>query len=160
MMKRARLLELSPDQRATFRRRVIDFNLPALDNSQAVLSPLSAERHQSSDHVSQFYFSRVKPQSVVTDRLRSYGAAMRISGNADQRVCGRWVNNRAENSHQPFRRRERAMLRFRSMKALQKFSAIHASVQNHFNQERHLVSREKYKQDRSAALAEWRMLAA
>src|ERR1017187_787575 len=59
MMKRARLLELSPDQRATFRRRVIDFNLPALDNSQAVLSPLSAERHQSSDHVSQFYFSRV-----------------------------------------------------------------------------------------------------
>ena len=52
------------------------------------------------------------------------------------------------------------MLRFRSMKALQKFSAIHASVQNHFNQERHLVSREKYKQDRSAALAEWRMLAA
>lgn len=101
-----------------------------------------------------------KPQSVVTDRLRSYGAAMRIIGNAGQRVCGRWVNNRAENSHQPFRRRERAMLRFRSMKALQKFSAIHASVQNHFNQERHLVSREKYKQDRSAALAEWRMLAA
>ena len=101
-----------------------------------------------------------KPQSVVTDRLRSYGAAMRIIGNAGQRVCGRWVNNRAENSHQPFRRRERAMLRFRSMKALQKFSAIHASVQNHFNQERHLVSREKYKQDRWAALAEWRMLAA
>jgi putative transposase len=101
-----------------------------------------------------------KPQSVVTDRLRSYGAAMRIIGNADQRVCGRWVNNRAENSHQPFRRRERAMLRFRSMKTLQKFSAIHASVQNHFNQERHLVSREKYKRGRSAALAEWRMLAA
>jgi transposase-like protein len=66
----------------------------------------------------------------------------------------------SRNSHQPFRRRERAMLRFRSMKTLQKFSAIHASVQNHFNQERYLVSREKYKQDRSAALAEWRMLAA
>ena len=66
MMKRARLLELSPDQRATFRRRVIDFNLPALDNSQAVLSPLSAERHQSSDHVSQFYFSRVNPTFSVT----------------------------------------------------------------------------------------------
>ena len=61
-----RRLVLSPDQRATFRRRVIDFNLPALDNSQAVLSPLSAERHQSSDHVSQFYFSRVNPTFSVT----------------------------------------------------------------------------------------------
>jgi putative transposase len=96
-----------------------------------------------------------KPKVVVTDRLRSYGAAMKEIGNADLQETGRWLNNRAENSHQPFRRRERAMLRFRRMHTLQKFSAVHASVHNHFNQERHLVSRDIYKERRSAALAEW-----
>ena len=101
-----------------------------------------------------------KPHSIVTDRLRSYGAAMKVIGNTDRQECGRWMNNRAENSHQPFRRRERAMLRFRSMKTLQKFCSVHAPVQNHFNKERHLVSREIYKQGRSAAQAEWRMFAA
>jgi putative transposase len=101
-----------------------------------------------------------KPYSIVTDRLRSYGAAMKVIGNADRQECGRWMNNRAENSHQPFRRRERAMLRFRSMKTLQKICSVQASVQNHFNKERHLVSRETYKQGRSAAQAEWRMLVA
>jgi len=57
-----------------------------------------------------------KPETVVTDGLRSYGAAMKEIGNADRQEVGRWVNNRAENSHQPFRRRERAMERFRRMK--------------------------------------------
>jgi putative transposase len=73
---------------------------------------------------------------------------------------GRRLNSRAENSHQPFRRRERAMQRFRSLKTLQKFSSVHAQVHNQFNQERHLVTRQVYKQRRSAALAEWRALAA
>ena len=82
------------------------------------------------------------------------------SAAADRHEVGGRLNNRAENSHQPFRRRERAMQRFRSMKTLQKFSSVHAQVHNHFNQERHLVSREVYKQRRSAALAEWRALAA
>ena len=77
---------------------------------------------------------------VVTDKLRSYGAAMKGISNADQLETGRWVNNRAENSHLPFRRRERAMLRFRLMRCLQKFAAVHSSVHNHFNQERHLYS--------------------
>ena len=72
----------------------------------------------------------------------------------------RWLNNRAENSHLPFRRRERAMLRFRSMRSLQKFVTVHASVHNHFNQERHLYSRTNFKQNRTAALAEWRQLGA
>ena len=58
------------------------------------------------------------------------------------------------------RRRERAMQRFRSMKTLQKFSSVHAQVHNHFNQERHLVTRQVYKQRRSAALAQWSALAA
>jgi putative transposase len=77
-----------------------------------------------------------QPRIIVTDKLRSYRAAMRIIGNADRQETGRWVNNRAENSHLPFRRRERAMLRFRRAKTLQKFVSIHASVQNRFNQER------------------------
>jgi hypothetical protein len=97
-----------------------------------------------------------QPLSVVTDGLCSYPAAMKEIGNADRQEAGRRLNNRAENSHQPFRRRERAIQRFRSMKTLQKFSSVHAQVHNLFNQERHLVTRRVYKQRRTAALAEWR----
>jgi putative transposase len=94
----------------------------------------------------------------VTDKLRSYGAAMKVIGNADRQEIVRWLNNRADNSHQPFRRRERAMLRFRRMRTLQKFVAVHASVHNHFNQERHLYNRSNFKLNRAAALTEWRGL--
>jgi len=100
------------------------------------------------------------PKVVVTDRLGSYRAAMTVIGNAANQECGRWLNNRAENSHQPFRRRERAMVKFRSAKFLQKFASIHASVYNHFNQERHLCSRHNFKLSRSDALAEWRQITA
>ncbi|MEY8120922.1 transposase, partial [Falsihalocynthiibacter sp. BN13B15] len=75
-----------------------------------------------------------KAEMLVTDKLRSYGAAMKIIGNAGKQETGRWKNNRAENSHLPFRRRERAMQRFRRMRSLQKFVSVHASVFNHFNQ--------------------------
>ncbi len=98
--------------------------------------------------------------AVVTDGLRSYSAAMRELGNFDRHETGRWLNNRVENSHLPFRRRERSMLRFRRTKSLQKFASVHASIHNHFNAERHLVDRQTYKQRRSAALAEWQKLAA
>ena len=101
-----------------------------------------------------------KAEKIVTDGLRSYPAAMRDLGNLDRREMGRWKNNRAENSHLPFRRRERAMVRFRRMKTLQKFASVHASLHNHFNQERHLVDRQTYRTRRSAALAEWKSLAA
>ena len=100
------------------------------------------------------------PARIVTDGLRSYGAVMAELGNRDRQEVGRWTNNRAENSHLPFRRRERSMLKFRRMKSLQKFASIHASIHNHFNAERHLVDRQTYKRRRSAALAEWRNLAA
>ena len=99
-----------------------------------------------------------QPRSVVTDGLCSYSAAMRELGNADRHEVGGRLNNRAENSHQPFRRRKWAMQKFRSTKTLQKFSSVHAQVHNHFNQERHLVTRQIYKQRRTAALAEWRAL--
>lgn len=101
-----------------------------------------------------------QPKVIVTDRLRSYGAALKEIGAADRQETGRWLNNRAENSHLPFRRRERAMLRFRRMRSLQKFDAVHASVSNHFNQERSLSSRPHFKANRAAALAEWRGLCA
>jgi putative transposase len=100
------------------------------------------------------------PCSVVTDGCGAYSAAMKEIGAVNRHEVGRRLNNRAENSHQPFRRRERAMQRFRSMKTLQKFSSVHAQVHNHFNQERHLVARQVYKQRRSAALAEWLALSA
>ena len=98
------------------------------------------------------------PKVIVTDRLRSYGAAMKVIGNANRQAVGRWKNNRAENSHLPFRRRERAMLRFRRMRSLQKFVSVHSSIHNHFNQERHLYSRDNFKLNRCAALSEWRQL--
>ena len=101
-----------------------------------------------------------QPKVIVTDRLRSYRAAMNVIGNAADQECGRWLNNRAENSHQPFRRREGAMSKFRNVKTLQKFASVHASIHNHFNLERHLTPRETFKQNRAAAMAEWRQLAA
>jgi putative transposase len=101
-----------------------------------------------------------QPKVIVTDRLRSYRAAMNVIGNAVDQECGRWLNNRAENSHQPFRRWEGAMSQFRDVKTLQKFASIHASVHNHFKLERHLTPRETFKENRAGALVEWRQLAA
>jgi putative transposase len=100
------------------------------------------------------------PRSVVTDGCGAYSAAMKEIGFADRHEVGRRLNNRAENSHQPFRRRERAMQRFRSLKTLQKFSSAHAQVHNQFSQERHLVTQQVYKRRRFIALGEWRALKA
>ncbi len=101
-----------------------------------------------------------QPEVIVTDKLRSYGAAMKVIGNAWKQESGRWKNNRAENSHLPFRRRERAMHRLRCMRSLQKFVSFHASVSNHFKKERSLSQRDHFKMNRTAALAEWRGLCA
>ena len=79
-----------------------------------------------------------RPEVIVTDKLGSYGAALRDLGSEGRQETGRWKNNRGENSHLPFRRRERAMLRFRRMRSLQKFAAVLASILNHFDQERSL----------------------
>ena len=92
------------------------------------------------------------PRSIVTDGLRAYSAAMNDIGVAAERheIGGR-LNNRAENSHQPFRRREHAMQRFRSVKTLQQFSSIHAEVHNQFNHERH-ESKTAMKRSKARAL--------
>ena len=101
-----------------------------------------------------------RAEAIVTDGLRSYLAALRELCNEERREMGRHANNRAENSQLPFRRRERAMQRFRQTKSLQKFAKAHASLHNHFQLERHLVDRQTYKQRRSTAWVGWRNLAA
>lgn len=99
-------------------------------------------------------------ERFVTDNLRSYGSAMKDLGVEGRQETGRWANDRAENSHLPFRRRERATLRFRRMRSLQGFASVHASVTNHFNHERSLSSRPLFKANRAAAPAGWRDLCA
>ena len=101
-----------------------------------------------------------RPAWIVTDRLHSYGAAMKVIGNEGCQETRRWPNNRAENAHQPFRRREGAMARFRGIKTLRKFASVHASVHHHFNHQRYLNRRDIFQPARAAALAEWRQLAA
>jgi putative transposase len=96
-----------------------------------------------------------QPKVIVTDRLKSYWAAMTVIGNAADQECGRWLNNRAKNLDQPFRRREGAMSKFRDVETLQKFAAVRALIHNHFNLDRHLNNRATFKQGQSAALAEW-----
>jgi putative transposase len=95
------------------------------------------------------------PRSIVTDGLLAYSAAKNEVGVTAERheVSGR-LNNRAENSHQSLRRRERAMQRFRCMKTPQKFGSVHAQVCNHFNQERRLVTRQVCTQRHVAASTE------
>lgn len=99
-----------------------------------------------------------RPERIVTDRLRSYGAAIKDLGRGDDREAGRLAYNRAENSHLPFRRKERAMLRFRRTRTPQEFASVQPSVHNHLPTERHLVNRNHFKQSSAAALAELRGL--
>jgi putative transposase len=79
-------------------------------------------------------------ETIVTDKLRSYGAAMRDLGNSGRQVTGQRLNNRVENSHLPFRRRERATTRFRRMRSPQKFVAVHGFNRECFNKGYHLSS--------------------
>ena len=85
---------------------------------------------------------------------------MNVIGNVADQEFERWLNNRAGNSYQPLRLREAAMTNFRSAKSLQKFTSIQFSIHNYFNHERHLHSRQNFKVNRSAALAEWRQIVA
>ena len=100
------------------------------------------------------------PEAIVTNRLRSYGAALRDLGLADRHVTGGRSNNRAEVSHQPTRRRERQQLRFRSPGSAQRFLSSHAAIANHFNVQRHLISRCTLKTLRAKSFADWRQIVA
>ncbi|MFZ1962728.1 MAG: DDE-type integrase/transposase/recombinase, partial [Roseiarcus sp.] len=96
------------------------------------------------------------PQRLVTDDLRSYGAAARELEIESRHERRRWKNNRAENSHQPTRRRERKMQRFKSAGSAQKFLSSHAAAYNTFNVQRHLMSAQTHRTLRAAAMNTWR----
>ncbi len=99
-------------------------------------------------------------ECLVTDKLRSCAAPLKGLGMQDKRITDRWESNPAENSHQPFRRRERAMLRFRRTHSLQEFASVPGSVRNHVGANRRLTDRTTYKQTRTSPPAEWRGLCA
>lgn len=96
------------------------------------------------------------PDKLVTDDLRSYGAAARELGLSRRHERGRWRNNRAENSHQPTRRRERKMQGFKSAGAAQRFLSVHAATYNTFNVQRHLISAKTHRAFRASAMQTWR----
>jgi putative transposase len=102
----------------------------------------------------------VVPERLVTDDLRSYGAATLDLGIDHLHDRGRWKNNRAENSRQPTRRRKRKMQRFKSAGSAQKFLSTHAAAYNIFNVQRHLTSAQSHRALRSAAMTTWREAAA
>ena len=96
------------------------------------------------------------PTEVTTDRLRSYGAAFGELGLTARHEQGLRKNNRAEVSHQPLRRRERKMQRFKAPGSAQRFVSTHAAVYNTFNVQRHLISRRTLRIFRAEAMAQWR----
>jgi putative transposase len=96
------------------------------------------------------------PKLLVTDKLRSYASAFRRLRLSCRHEQGLRSNNRAENSHQPVRRRERKMQRFKSPRSAQRFLSMHAAVHNTFNLQRHLVSRSTLRTFRAEAASEWR----
>jgi putative transposase len=95
------------------------------------------------------------PDSFVTDKLPSYGAALKDLGLSRRHDFGGRKNNRAENSHLPVRQRERRMQRFKSAGSAQRFLSTHAAVYNTFNVQRHLISRRTLRQFRGSAMGEW-----
>ena len=95
------------------------------------------------------------PTRVTTDKLRSYGAAFTEIGLSADHEQGVYQNNRAEVSHQPLRRRERKMQRFKSPGSAQRFVSMHAATYNTFNVQRHLISRRTLRTFRAQAMADW-----
>ena len=96
------------------------------------------------------------PNKIVTDKLRSYRAALKEIGGLNLQDTEYYLNNSCENSHLPFSRKERSMQKFKDGGTLQTFTSIHSPIYNHFNHQRHLQKRAIFKQQRSASLSEWR----
>jgi len=100
------------------------------------------------------------PDRLITNDLRSYGAAAHDLGIERRHERGRWKYNRAENSHQPTRRRERKMQRFKSPGSAQRFLSTHAAIYNTFNVQRHLTSAQTHRTLCTAAMTTWREVSA
>ena len=103
---------------------------------------------------------RGSPNEILTDKLRSYGAALKEIGRLGLQNTECYLNNSCENSHLPFRRKERSIQKFKSRLTLQIFTSTHAQIYNYFNHQRHLQKRKVFKQQRSNSLSEWRGLCA
>ena len=97
-----------------------------------------------------------KPRRIVTDGLRSYGVARREVLPDVRHRTSRYLNNRAENSHRPTRRRERQMQRFKSPQQAQRFLSAHAMIYDHFRPRRHLMRADQYRRARGKAFRIWR----
>jgi putative transposase len=102
----------------------------------------------------------VRPTQIVTDKLKSYGAALRDLDLGHLHETGNRLNNRAESSHVPIRRRERKMQRFKSQKSAQRFLSTYGPIYNLFNLHRHLISRRTLRTFRNQAMAEWNIVTA
>jgi transposase-like protein len=144
---------LKIDGRMVYLWRAVDAEGEVLD----VLAPSKRNKHAALKLMRKLLKKYAfVPQRLVTDDLRSYGAAARDLRLENRHERGRWKNNRAENSHQPTRRRERKMQRFKSVGSAQKFLSSHAAVYNTFNVQRHLTSAQTHRTLRAAAMNTWR----
>ncbi len=132
----------------------------AVDQHGVVLDILVQKRRNGT--AAKRFFKRLlaslkyKPRKIITDGLRSYGVAQREVLPGVQHRTSRYLNNRAENSHRPTRRRERQMQRFKSPGQAQRFLSAHAIIYGHFRSRRHLIPAEQYRCSRDKAFQIWR----
>ena len=104
--------------------------------------------------------SQCGPRVIITDKLRSYGAAKKVVLPRVAHRQSRYLNNRAENSHQPTRQRERRMKRFKSPEHAQRFLEVHDILAAHFRPKRHLLSAAQYQAERKNRFETWREIIA
>jgi transposase-like protein len=132
----------------------------AVDNEGAVLDFLVQSRRNTKAAKklmkSLLKKQKILPTLIVTDKLKSYHAAFRELRLTADHIDNKRANNRAENSHQPVRRRERKMQRFKSPGSAQRFLNVHATTYNHFNLQRHLINRYHFKSLRTEAFGDWK----
>jgi putative transposase len=139
---------------------VLHYLWRAVDQHGVVLDILVQGRRNAA--AAKRFFKRLlaglkyKPKRIVTDGLRSYGAAKREVLPEVRHRTSRYLNNRAENSHRPTRRRERQMQRFKSPEQAQRFLSAHAMVYGHFRPRRHLMTADQYRRARDKAFRIWR----
>ena len=131
----------------------------AVDQGGVVLDILVQDRRDAK--AAKRFFKRLlkglqyRPRVIITDKLRSYGVAQRQLLPDVEHRQSRYLNNRAENSHRPTRRRERQMQRFKSPSQAQDFLSAHAFIHGHFHPQRHLMTATAYRSFRSEAFNIW-----
>jgi putative transposase len=138
---------------------VLHYLWRAVDQHGIVLDILVQDRRNAT--AAKRFFKRLlvglkyRPRKIVTDGLRSYGVAHRDLLPDVRHRTSRYLNNRAENSHRPTRRRERQMQRFKSPTQAQRFLSSHAMIYGHFRPRRHLMTADQYRRARARAFQIW-----